>query len=39
MYDGTWKDGKQHGIGTFTDQKGEKRRGEWEMGERTRWFE
>jgi len=36
-YEGQWKDGKQHGTGTYTTAKNETREGEWEEGKRIRW--
>lgn len=38
VYDGQWKSGKQHGIGTYiVSQGGEKKVGEWEDGRRLCW--
>jgi len=38
VYDGQWKAGKQQGTGTYIAVRGgEKRTGEWENGQRTRW--
>ena len=37
-FTGGWKNGKQHGRGSYTTAKGEVREGEWEEGRRLRWF-
>ena len=34
MYEGSWKDNKQHGKGTYTDQNGKSQSGIWNDGER-----
>jgi hypothetical protein len=31
-------DGKQHGIGLYTTDKGEVKKGEWKEGKRVRWI-
>ena len=33
-YQGGWKDGKQHGIGFYTDKSGVKKKGQWLEGSR-----
>jgi hypothetical protein len=38
IYDGTWKDGKQHGRGKFITKDGIERIGEWENGKKIRWI-
>ena len=38
-YVGEWKDGKQHGVGTYVTAGGEERKGEWAEGRRMRWLE
>jgi hypothetical protein len=38
-YVGSWKDGKQHGVGVFFNVKDKsKRQGEWKIGKRVRWI-
>jgi len=37
LYDGQWKEGKQHGMGTYISSGGEKRSGEWVDGHRKSW--
>ena len=37
-YAGEWKDGKQHGLGTYTMADGLKKSGQWEAGKRLRWL-
>ena len=39
QYDGQWKNGKQHGFGTYHSSKGEIKHGEWAEGKRLRWME
>jgi len=38
MYEGKWKDDKQHGEGMYTDLNGETKRGIWNEGEREKWI-
>jgi hypothetical protein len=35
-YDGDWFDGKQHGIGRYTDINGKTIEAEWNMGRKVR---
>lgn len=37
-YEGPWLNGKQHGIGWYTNKNGEKRQGVWENGKRIKWI-
>jgi len=37
-YDGDWKNGKQHGEGTYTSATGKTKRGEWSEGKRINWL-
>lgn len=37
-YDGNWKNGKQHGKGTYHSMKGEVKNGLWNEGKRDRWL-
>ena len=39
IYEGGWKNGKQHGIGTYTSANNQKRKGEWKDGKRQGWIE
>jgi hypothetical protein len=39
VYEGLWKDGKQHGIGVFTSKDGQVRKGEWQFGKKIAWLE
>ena len=34
MYEGDWANGKQHGRGTYTNQKGETKECEWREGKK-----
>lgn len=34
VYNGSWKDGVQHGEGVYTNSKGDSRKGEWKNGKR-----
>jgi hypothetical protein len=36
-YKGQWKNGKQHGKGTFINENGEERSGVWKEGKRVEW--
>lgn len=38
VYEGQWKEGKQHGIGKFTDRDGVTTEGIWDNGARVRWM-
>lgn len=38
-YEGTWKNSKMHGVGYFTNQNKEKKKGEWVDGKRIHWIE
>ena len=33
-----WKNGKQHGKGTYTASNGHEKEGEWEEGKRVKWI-
>lgn len=39
QYEGGWKNGKQHGMGVYTNGEGITRKGEWVEGKRTRWID
>ncbi len=36
VYDGEWFNGKQHGIGTYTNSRGVKIEAEWNEGRKAR---
>lgn len=36
-YKGEWKEGKEHGKGTFISKSGLYREGEWYKGQRIKW--
>ena len=36
-YKGYWKEGKQEGIGVYTNRDGVRRKGKWEKGIRVKW--
>ena len=38
VYDGEWLNGKQHGIGFFTNPGANAKQGEWRDGKRVRWI-
>ena len=38
-YSGEWKDGKQHGIGVYTNSKGISKKARWEDGKRIEWVQ
>lgn len=38
-YDGEWKNGKQHGLGTYYSSKNEVKRGQWSEGKRIQWLD
>jgi len=37
-YEGGWRNGKQHGIGTYTSASGKTKQGEWQEGKRLHWL-
>ena len=37
IYEGAFKDGKQHGKGTYISKEGQSRKGEWANGHKVRW--
>ena len=37
VYEGQWKNNKQHGVGMITTASGKFRKGKWEKGRRLRW--
>jgi len=39
VYDGQWKDGKQHGKGIFYKKNGDGRKGIWEKGRNIKWLD
>ena len=38
VYEGAWKNGKQHGYGRYWNQHGEEKFGFWRNGARERWL-
>lgn len=38
-YEGTFKNGRMHGIGLWYELDGSIRKGEWQMGKRISWIE
>lgn len=38
VYEGHWKDGKQHGYGRYYNQNNEEKYGFWNNGRRERWL-
>ena len=34
VYEGEWREGKQHGLGIFTSKDGLVKRGEWKYGKK-----
>lgn len=38
IYEGAWKNGKQHGYGRYCSQNNEEKYGYWENGKRIRWL-
>ena len=39
VYDGQWRDGKQHGRGVFIKNEGTRRVGIWENGRNVEWLD
>ena len=39
IYEGTWKHGKQNGVGKYINAAGLVRFGEWKDGKRLRWMD
>ena len=37
-YEGSWRKGKQHGQGIYTNGSGIAKRGEWTDGKRVKWL-
>lgn len=37
-YVGQWKDGQQHGTGSFTDKEHGTRKGQWKNGKNVKWL-
>ena len=38
IYEGTWLDGKLHGLAKFTNAKGREKLGIWDKGEFSQWL-
>lgn len=38
-YQGEWVDGKQHGVGYYTNANGVSKKGEWSKGKRLKWLD
>lgn len=38
-YEGKWKNGKQHGEGTYTSSSGKIKLGIWDEGKRIKWLD
>jgi hypothetical protein len=36
-YSGQWSNGQRHGVGTYTNARGEKRRGSWSQDRPVSW--
>ena len=39
MYEGEWKDGKQHGLAIYRNQEGIELRGKWSVGKLECWVD
>ena len=38
MYDGYWMNGKQEGVGVYTNNQGQIKYGQWTNGKRMAWI-